>query len=247
MEDLELTHKKILIVDDEPDLLEIISSEFDLLGANVYQANSVEKAILVLNNTSIDIVISDVRMPNKTGIDLLKFIKNKNIHSPLTILISGYTDVTMQDIYQLGAEGFLAKPFKLEDLIYSTSRLLKCIGQGWPVYRPSPAPEELVQSMEKSFLEALESGVFSLGRGGCSLNLGHEHKEVLENEEKKFRLQFKDLSLTGSAWIRWQDYKPDSNDQVIGLEFKTLDPESQNVIRHYLSHHEIISYIPCLK
>jgi DNA-binding response OmpR family regulator len=246
MEDLELNQKQILIIDDEPDLLEIISSEFELEGANVFQADSVEKAISVLSNNPIDIVISDVRMPFRTGIDLLKYIKDKNAFYPPMILISGYTDVPIQDIYDLGAEGFLVKPFRLEDLILLTSRLLKNNGPNWPLF-DSNNMTEFIFEINNNLKDAVQNNVFALGRGGCAFYLSNSLHKTQINREINFSIQLMDKILKGSGAIRWVEHGINSNRTQIGIEFRALDSESQKFFKDYLVNNKTIPYIPHFK
>ena len=125
MDQFELSHKKILIVDDEVDLREIVASELEFAGATIFQAENVSHAQEILNHQKVDLIVSDIRMPGGTGIDLLKFIKSKDVESPPIILITGFADITLEDAYHLGAEALISKPFKLEELIKLCSCLIK--------------------------------------------------------------------------------------------------------------------------
>lgn len=246
MEDLGLNQKQILIIDDEPDLLEIISSEFDLEGANVFQADSVEKAIVVLSKNPIDIVISDVRMPFRTGIDLLKYMKDKNAFYPPMILISGYTDVPIQDIFHLGAEGFLVKPFRLEDLMRLTSRLLKFNFSRLPIFDPSKMTEFIFE-INNDLKDAVQYNLFALGRGGCAFYLSNNLHNIKIDQEINFSIQLKDKILMGSGTIRWVEHGSDLNRSQLGIEFQSLDSESQKFLKDYFAHNQAIPYIPHLK
>ncbi len=106
----------ILIVDDEVDLCESIQFIFDDNNYKTYTANDVDTAFNIVVNEDIDIVISDVRMPDTSGIDLLKRIKAWNPKKPKVILITGYTETSEQEAIALGAEDVLRKPIDLEEL-----------------------------------------------------------------------------------------------------------------------------------
>ncbi len=246
MDDLDLRMKKILIVDDEPDLLEIISSEFYLLDSIVFQADSIEKATNILNNNSIDLVISDIRMPHKTGIDLLKFIKNKNPIHPPVILMSGYTDASIQEIFHLGAEGFLAKPFRLEELILTSSRVLKTENLNFDLFKDDKLTE-IVLNFNFNLNETIENQSFCLGRGGCSFLIPYQTEIPLNQNEFVFVFHFQDMILKGSGWTRWSEHDSKSNSIKIGLEFHKLDSESHKNIKEYINRNKIIPYIPHLK
>jgi YesN/AraC family two-component response regulator len=105
---------KILIVDDESDIRDMLSRHFRYEGFEVDTACDGQDALEKLNETKIDLVISDIRMPRMNGVDLLRAIRQQ--HSTVkTIMITGY--VTLENALscmRLGAETCIFKP--LEDL-----------------------------------------------------------------------------------------------------------------------------------
>lgn len=107
----------ILIVDDEPDIVDIIEYYMQREGYHILKAyNGNEAYQLVLVNPQIDLVISDVKMPSGSGIDLLKNIKQKNAFRPKVIFLTGHSDVPRQQAIEMGAEDVLAKPMDLARL-----------------------------------------------------------------------------------------------------------------------------------
>ena len=85
--------KRVLIVDDEAVLREVIEQEFARRGWSTSQADGGFEAFEVLQRQSIDLVVSDVRMAKGTGLQLLEAIANSKIARPVIVLISGYTEV----------------------------------------------------------------------------------------------------------------------------------------------------------
>ncbi len=63
------------------------------MGANVSQAGNIMAADGILKQKQIDLIISDIRMPGGTGVDLLKTVKARNILNPPVILITGFADI----------------------------------------------------------------------------------------------------------------------------------------------------------
>ncbi len=125
MSDILFLSKTILIVDDEIDLREIIASEFEYLGAKVYLANSVHIAKVILSQEKIDLVISDIRMPGETGIDLLDFVKNQKMLNTSVILISGFSDISIDEAFSKGVDGYISKPFQLDEIIETAWKCLQ--------------------------------------------------------------------------------------------------------------------------
>lgn len=108
--------KLVLIVDDEQDLTELISFQLKNLNLKTLESHSGHDAWEIFQRSpGIDLVISDVRMPDGDGVELLKKIK---IHSPDTkiLLMSGFMDVTEKEAIALGAEGLMRRPMTLRDV-----------------------------------------------------------------------------------------------------------------------------------
>jgi len=116
--------KSILVVDDEIDLREIIASEFQYLGADVFVASSILVAQDILKDQKIDLVISDIRMPGGSGVELLDFVKKIPNSKTAMILISGFADFSIQEALIKGVDGYISKPFQLDDIISSASKCL---------------------------------------------------------------------------------------------------------------------------
>ncbi len=112
-----LKGKKILVVDDEIDLREIISEDLELLGAEVFNAENGRSAFELAKVVHPDLIVSDVRMPGGDGIELLSRVKDlPQKPSPHVFLITGFADVSPEEATSMGARGMLSKPFNLKQL-----------------------------------------------------------------------------------------------------------------------------------
>ncbi len=109
---------RILVVDD--DELIIKSSEMFLTsrGYEVLTALDGVQALEVIKTQNPDIIVSDILMPNMSGLELLEIIKNEmNLQTPI-ILVSSLDDASViENALDNGAEDFMVKPVKLTDLI----------------------------------------------------------------------------------------------------------------------------------
>jgi len=110
---------KILVVEDDPDLLGILSEFLSMQGAEVAQALNGKEALVCLSKGSIELVLSDVQMPVMDGVELIKAIKKLNHASPKVFLTSGHSSLDEELAAQLGAAAFITKPFKLQHLLSS--------------------------------------------------------------------------------------------------------------------------------
>ena len=106
--------KKILLIDDEKDILSVLKEFLELIGHEVYASNSGIEAMDILKDQLVDIVITDYEMPDINGIDLAKKIFDK-YPSMKIFLLSGYYDFLTDDILKTsGIIKFIDKPFKIE-------------------------------------------------------------------------------------------------------------------------------------
>lgn len=114
-----MTKKKnltVLIVDDEPDILELMEEEFSYCGYDTVTAICGNDAIKILDAQKVDIVVSDYKMPNGNGMAVLSHV-NKMAKKPVFFFVSGQADVSVEDALRAGARKFFAKPFDLDELI----------------------------------------------------------------------------------------------------------------------------------
>ena len=101
----------ILVVDDEPTLCDVLALYFELEGFKVLKSSNGFEAIEVLkNNTDIDFVVSDVRMPDGDGLFLLNYIKKNCSPRIKIIMLSGFTSILEDELKNLGALALFPKP-----------------------------------------------------------------------------------------------------------------------------------------
>ncbi len=109
---------KILVCEDNPMALKTISFTLVRAGYEVLQASDGEQAIALLNQDQIDMVITDINMPFTKGLELVRYI-NTTFHQKIpVIIISGINLKETQDhAIELGARGYLTKPFDPKQLL----------------------------------------------------------------------------------------------------------------------------------
>jgi DNA-binding NtrC family response regulator len=108
--------KQILIVDDNPNMSALLAEMLEIYDYESVKACDGEDALEKLEDNKFSLVITDMRMPNMTGIELLEVIKKKYPKLPV-VIISGYTvAATESDDSTVKPDGFLAKPFLMSDI-----------------------------------------------------------------------------------------------------------------------------------
>lgn len=118
-------NKKILIVDDENDLREIVLEEFQLCKWKTFGADSLKAALQVLEKQEVDVVITDIRMPGGKGTDLVVEIKNRMQKPPLMFLCSAFADISAEEARELGAVDLISKPFDIEKVVKQVEKALE--------------------------------------------------------------------------------------------------------------------------
>jgi DNA-binding NtrC family response regulator len=112
-----ISAEKVLIVDDEQALLEVMAERMQTLGIEVYTTTSPLEAIEIVKNVSFDAIIIDLMMP---GMDGFKFLKNLKIQSPdlSVILLTAHATIEMtKRAMKLGALDLIEKPADLKLLV----------------------------------------------------------------------------------------------------------------------------------
>lgn len=107
----------ILVVEDDKPLCELISRRLKAEGFRVEAVTTTREAILLLRDRSFGAVLCDVRLPGMSGLDLLRFVRLLDQQTTI-VLTSGLRDVpTAVEAMKLGADDFLAKPFKMSEVL----------------------------------------------------------------------------------------------------------------------------------
>ncbi|WP_206732213.1 response regulator [Halarcobacter bivalviorum] len=107
-----LRSMKLLFVEDEEDLIEIISDTLDKLDSNYLTAKNGEEALkLVEDNPDLSMIITDINMPVMNGLEMIEELKAKNINLPI-IVMSAHTELEyINKAKELGVNDYLLKPF----------------------------------------------------------------------------------------------------------------------------------------
>lgn len=108
--------EKVLLVDDEPEFLEVMSERMKARGMEVTATGSADQALAILEKESFDAIVMDFQMPGMDGMAALKAIKQKKPELQI-ILLTGYATIEKTvEAMKIGATDFLEKPADLEAL-----------------------------------------------------------------------------------------------------------------------------------
>jgi len=121
--------KTILVVDDEPHMLDTVRFILEAGGYAVLTARSGQEALALLaglreQGRRADLILTDIQMPGPTGLELVERLAAAGEHGPVLVM-SGYNDPeTARKLRERGCEHFLDKPFEEEDLLREVRELL---------------------------------------------------------------------------------------------------------------------------
>ena len=102
---------RVLIVDDERDTLDLIDLTLRTAGYDIHLANSGEESLEMMRSNTFDIVLLDIMMPDMSGFDVLRTLKEESDnHPPVVFLTTKAMPEDRQEGLDLGADDFLAKP-----------------------------------------------------------------------------------------------------------------------------------------
>lgn len=127
----------ILIVEDDITFSLMLKTWLGKKGFEVKTLSSVSEAKRQIENAAYDLILSDLRLPDGDGIDLLKWIKEKQSSLPL-IMMTSYAEIqTAVQAIKLGATDYIAKPLNPEELLVKIREVVKAESTSHPVAKPS--------------------------------------------------------------------------------------------------------------
>ncbi len=115
----------ILIVEDDKNLRKLIVTYLKKNDYNTYEATNGEQALNVLDKNYIDLIISDVMMPQMDGFELIKELRTSNYKVPI-LLVTAKSDIKdKKQGFLLGADDYMVKPINMEEMLLRVQVLLR--------------------------------------------------------------------------------------------------------------------------
>lgn len=111
-----LKNKTVLFAEDDQIMREQTTEVLNMIFAKVYTAQDGEEAFVLYEDHSPDIIITDIKMPKKDGLKLIKQIRQKNYDIPIILLTSFAEYDMLLNAANLSVDGYLVKPIELEQL-----------------------------------------------------------------------------------------------------------------------------------
>jgi DNA-binding response OmpR family regulator len=199
----------ILALDSDESSRRLLGETLGALGFTILQAGSIENARNILAQQKVDLVMADVFLPEGNGIEFMIRLKKERPEIPVIILAAAIDNATRDELLKNGADGVLAKPFRInlvEELI--TSTLIKY--DTALLSTPVSTHKILVVDDDDSLLAFLVEAIKILGFETMACRDGTTAKEAFL--QGKFDLVISDLML------------PDTNGVTLLKELKNINP-----------------------
>ncbi|CCQ89679.1 putative Response regulator, CheY-like [Nitrospina gracilis 3/211] len=128
MDDCAGTHGKILIIEDDPDIRDVLRFQLEQANYKVIEAANGEEAIDLMKKGSnllqVGLILTDIRMPKINGVEAIEYIKANAPSIPI-LVVTGYPDTDLAvDLLRKGVKDFLVKPVEKETLLNKVAAIL---------------------------------------------------------------------------------------------------------------------------
>ncbi|MEE9352113.1 MAG: sigma-54 dependent transcriptional regulator, partial [Thiotrichaceae bacterium] len=123
-----MSEQSVLIIDDEPDIRELLEITLLRMGLTTYSASNVKEALASLQNNKPDLCLTDMKLPDGTGIDIVNYIHHNMPNIPVAVITAYGSMETAVEALKSGAYDFVSKPVdlqKLRELIETALKLSK--------------------------------------------------------------------------------------------------------------------------
>lgn len=119
--------KKIVIVEDDRHLRDTLKDILTMKDFNVYTSIDGVKGYEEIKNINPDLILTDIKMPNMDGIEMVRKIKNEEVLKNIPIIfLSAKTELcNIQEAFEIGAEDYVLKPFELSSILAAINSLLE--------------------------------------------------------------------------------------------------------------------------
>lgn len=222
--DVDKENTVILAVDDNVELLSLICEELEDEGYQVLRATCGNEAFEIVQKNHVDLILSDVRMPNGDGVHLIQQVKTLENKNPVVIFLTAFANITFEELYNQGAEAVFSKPPEI-------NKLLDCIEEAL-------IPKEIrwrrqfsrAKCNYKMILTSKEEqvDVIDIGRGGFFAKMATNFPGVGDIIDFKIEVNHQEVDqLEGSGIVRW--VRPRATGEFpagVGVEFMSLDEKT---------------------
>jgi len=184
-----MAQQKVLVIDDEPDIRELLEITLLRMGLDTATAGSVKEALLTIQSFQPDLCLTDMKLPDGTGLDIVRYIQRECAHVPVAVITAFGSMESAVEALKAGAYDFVSKPVdlsKLRDLV-QTALTLSGHATGTEGKSRSPKVTEQQSSIigESEAMQRLNATIAKLARSQAPVFIHGESgsgKELVANE-----------------------------------------------------------------
>jgi CheY-like chemotaxis protein len=235
---MQLKDATVLVVDDEPHYREIMTGWFEKEGSRVLAAENWAQALELLQKNEVHVIVTDSRMPVMDGTELIKRVKAMGKYTPAAVAISGFSDLSPRDAYDLGIEAQLSKPVERKVLVSVLRRTLTDREELWAEpFRTTTLPGITIEF--ESLTEALRQKRIAFGRGGFCMT---SKVPLPEESSIGFELNFvgDGQTVSGQGIVRWSA----AREQLAGIEITRVSDPARAWVAGLARSNQTVSFIP---
>ncbi|UCS93503.1 response regulator transcription factor [Echinicola marina] len=182
---------KVLVVDDEPDIIEILTYNLEKEGYDVKSANDGIKAVETASKFKPDVILLDIMMPNQDGVETCRQIRDmEELKNTFIIFLTArseeYSEVAAFDV---GADDYITKPIKPRALVSRISALFR---------RESKKEQDVSQIRIKDLI--IDRSSFTIDQSGKTITLPKKEFELLHFLAKNPNMVFSRDELLQNIW-----------------------------------------------
>lgn len=235
-----------LVVDDEPDIREILKDELEFIGAKISEAKCGNDAIELVKKNSFDLVLTDANMPEGNGMELLVKIRDLCPKLPLVVFITGQAPFTDIQAYGAGASAIFSKPIKIPDLVAQIQNLLLPPEKRWTRKSERLRAETKVELYFKNLGTSMSTKTIDIGQGGMFIHSVNDFPVVGSIVEFKIIFEVESFNLkeiSGSGTVRWSRAKA-TLPLLTGFGIEFLELDDLSIFLKFLADLKSPAFIP---
>jgi PAS domain S-box-containing protein len=225
-----MIQETILIIDDEFSIRDILSRNFEREGYNVFTAENGEIGLQVFFREKVDLVITDLRMPKKDGIEVMRSIHEHSPDTPMIVISGAGKREDIINALRIGAKDYITKPFARFEMIHHVIR--KALENKQLIEENKRYRKEIEKSeaLYRTITEQVAEGVFTVDSQAnltftnpafCKM-LGYSAKTLI-------KMNLKQLSTRRSFGIIEQETNSGEKGITSRYEVQMLDRENRVV------------------
>lgn len=175
--------KKILIIDDEIHILELLKLNLEIYGYEIFTADTGNNAMSLIEKINPDIILLDLMLPGMNGIDICKKIRNNSLLNKIRILIISAKSEEIDKIVclEIGADDYITKPFSLREMIARINAFSRRIESDSPILlNDSPVKKDVESNENYMYYKDLKIDLIK--------NIVYKNNTPLELTIREFKL-----------------------------------------------------------